>query len=133
MSAASPPPLPPTPPSTEPPPHFGIGEHPDSLSQRGVLVSLFDLSFTSLVGTKLVRALYVLAMIWIGLTALSYVVLGFRISSTFGLLVLCVFAPISSLFLLGITRIWLELCIGLFQVTANSNELVAQGRRNGSS
>ncbi len=129
MSATSPPPLPPTPPSTEPPPHFGIGEHPDSLTQRSVLVSLFDFSFTSLVGTKLVRVLYVLATLWIGITALVYIVAGFHISPGIGLVVLVLLAPLSSLFLLGVTRIFLELCIGLFQVTANSHELVAQGQR----
>jgi hypothetical protein len=110
-------------------PNFVLNEHPASLTQRGFLASLFDTSFTSLVGTKLVRVLYLLAMIWVGLIALFYILFAFHISPTLGLLVLLVVAPISSLFMLGFTRIVLELCIGLFQVMANSNELVAQGRR----
>jgi hypothetical protein len=123
--------LPPNP--SGPPPHAalprGISEHPVSLSQRGFLASLFDISFTSLVGTKLVRVLYVLTIIWVGLTALFYILLAFHQSPTLGILVLLIVAPVMSLFMLGFARIVLEICIGLFQIMANSNELVAQGRR----
>ncbi|MGH2852949.1 MAG: DUF4282 domain-containing protein [Solirubrobacteraceae bacterium] len=108
-------------------------EDPASLTQKGVLYSLFDVSFKSLVTTKLVRLLYILAMIWIGLTAVFYIFLGFHTSPVVGLLVLFILAPVISLFMLGMIRIALELCIGLFQIMANSNELVAQGRRNASS
>jgi hypothetical protein len=126
--AATPPPNP-----SGPPPHValprGISEHPLSLTQRGFLASLLDVSFTSMVGTKLVRVLYVLTIIWVGLTALFYIILAFHQSPTLGILVLLVVAPVISLFMLGFARIILEICIGLFQIMANSNELVAQGRR----
>ncbi len=121
-ASAPPPPLPPLSPR----------EDPASLTQKGVLYSLFDVSFKSLVTTKLVRLLYILAMIWIGLSAISYIYVGFRISPGIGLFVFFVLAPISSLFALGLIRIALELCIGLFQIMANSNELVEQGRRRAS-
>jgi hypothetical protein len=126
--AATPPPNP-----SSPPPHAtlppGIGEHPRSLTQRDFLASLFDISFTSMVGTKLVRALYVLTIIWVGLTALFYILIAFHQSAALGILVLLVVAPVMSLFTLGFARLVLEICIGLFQIMANSNELVAQGRR----
>jgi Domain of unknown function (DUF4282) len=95
-----------------------------------VLASLFDVTFTSLVGTKLVRVLYVLAMVWIGLTALFYIFLGFHTSPIAGLAVLFIAAPLISLILLGITRLALELYIAIFQLMANTNELVAQNRRD---
>lgn len=140
LPASSPTPgnSPPPPPASPPPPRPtapvpGLSEHPASLSQRGFLASLFDVSFTSLVTTKLVRVIYLLAMIWIGLTALVYILVAFHLSPGVGILVLFVVAPVSSLFMLGFTRILLELCIGLFQIMANSNELVAQGRRDASS
>jgi hypothetical protein len=126
--AATPPPNP-----SGPPPYAalprGISEHPFSLTQRGFLASLLDISFTSMVGTKLVRVLYLLTIIWVGLTALFYILLAFHQSPTLGILVLLVVAPVMSLFMLGFARIILEICIGLFQIMANSNELVAQGRR----
>jgi Domain of unknown function (DUF4282) len=129
---SAPPPPPPGAPPRPTSPAFVLSEHPASLTQRGVLASLFDVSFTSLVTTKLVRVLYVLAMIWIGLTAALYILLGFHISPGIGVLVLFIIAPVSSLFMLGLMRILLELCIGLFQIMANSNELVAQGRHKAS-
>jgi hypothetical protein len=111
---------------------FILNEHPGSLTQRGLFTSLFDTSFTSLVTTKLVRVLYVVAMIWIGLSAAVYILLGFHVSPGVGILMLFIVAPVSSLFLLGLTRILLEMCIALFQIMANSNELVAQGRSKAS-
>jgi hypothetical protein len=132
-----------TPDGSAPPPPAGapqptsiaseLRESPDSLTQLGVFASLFNLSFTSLVTTKLVRMLYLLAMIWIGLSAAFYIFFAFHLSPGVGLVVLFILAPISSLVLLGCTRILLELCIGLFQIMANSNELVEQGRRKASS
>lgn len=136
QSDGAPPPLMPPPPGVPPPPGlppFSPREDPASLTQKGVLYSLFDMSFKSLVTTKLVRLLYILAMIWIGLSAISYIYVGFRIGPGIGLLVFFVLAPVSSLFALGFIRIALELCIGLFQIMANSNELVQQGRRQASS
>jgi hypothetical protein len=124
-------PPPDTPPRPTAPP-LSPREDPASLTQKSVLYSLFDVSFKSLVTTKLVRLLYILAMIWIGLTAIFYIFLGFHTSPAVGLLVLFILAPVSSLFALGFIRIALELCIGLFQIMANSNELVEQGRRNAS-
>ncbi len=132
-SAPSPDHYPPPPPLGQPgtagTQGFVLGEHPDSLTQRGFLASLLDVSFTSMLGTKLIRVIYVLAMVWVGLTALLYVLLAFHLSPGLGLIVLLVVAPVSSLFVLGLTRAVLELCIGIFQIVANSNELVAQGRR----
>jgi hypothetical protein len=129
--AAVPPPMPPGPPphATLPP---GIREHPASLTQRGFLASLFDVSFTSMVGTKLVRAVYVLTMIWVGLLSLIYILLGFHQSVALGVVMLLIVAPVIALFMLGFARLALEICIALFQIMANTNELVAQGRRESS-
>lgn len=114
----------------EPTPSYVLKEHPRSLTQRGVVASLFDVTFTSLIGTKLVRVLYVLAMVWVGLTALFYIFLGFHTSPIAGLAVLFIVAPLISLILLGVTRLAFEVYIAIFQLVANTNELVAQGRRD---
>jgi Domain of unknown function (DUF4282) len=139
-----PPQMPTQPPYTQPPPqshqsphtgsqyrleNFVIGEHSASLTQRSLLTTLFDTTFTSLAGTKIVRLLYVLSMIVIGLIALLFVIGAFHQSSGAGILVLFVIAPIFSLFWLTYTRLLFELYISVFQIMANSNELVAQGRR----
>ncbi len=45
---------------------------------------------------------------------------------------LLIVAPVIALFILGFARLALEICIALFQIMANTNELVAQGRRESS-
>ncbi len=98
-----------------------------SLTRRGFFGSLFDLSFTSLITTKIIKVLYLLSIFLIGLTALVFVIAAFHQSSTVGLLVLVVVAPIMSMFYLIYTRVILELVIALFRIMENTGELVAQG------
>ena len=85
-----------------------------------------------MVGTKLVRAVYVLTMIWVGLLSLIYILLGFHQSVALGIVMLLIVAPVIALFMLGFARLALEICIALFQIMANTNEMVAQGRRESS-
>lgn len=107
------------------------GLDPAPAPRRGFLRSLFDLSFTSLVTTKIIKMLYVLWMIVIGLLAIAFVVVAFRVNSTLGAVVLLVVAPVAALFYLVCVRVGLELVIALFRVMENTSELVAQGRRGG--
>jgi hypothetical protein len=118
----------PTPPRPATPPSPLPGA--TSLTQRGFFSSLFDISFTSLITTKISKVLYVLSIILIGLTAFLFIIAAFHQSSTVGLLVLVVVAPIMSLFYLIYTRVLLELVIALFRIMENTGELVAQGRRD---
>jgi Domain of unknown function (DUF4282) len=116
--------------SQAPRPGTGPVQASPSLTQRGFLSSLFDLSFTSLITTKIIKVLYVLSIVLIGLTALVFVIAAFHRSSTTGLLVLVIVAPIVSLFYLTYTRVVLELVIALFRIMENTSEMVAQGRRD---
>ncbi len=134
--ATSSPPPPPTPPPAQSVTPASLSPAPASgeetfypLTQRGFLQSLFDLSFTSLVTTKIIKVLYVLAMIVIGLTALLFIVAAFHRSGADGIVVLFIVAPIVSFFYLVYARVLLELIIALFRIMENTGELVAQGRR----
>jgi hypothetical protein len=124
-------PPPPEQPSTSAPssPASGVGPNAGLRTQRGFFASLFDVSFTSLVMTKIIKALYILSMIWIGLSALLYIVLAFHTSGTAGILMLFIVAPAISLLLLIYTRLLLELSIAVFRIMENTSELVAQGLR----
>ncbi len=124
------PPMPPPPAFQSPPPGPGPGNNPTSLTHRGFFSSLFDLSFTSLITTKIIKVLYVLSIILIGFSALFFIVAAFHQSSAAGLLVLVIIAPIMSLFYLIYTRVLLELVIALFRIMENTAEMVAQGRRD---
>jgi hypothetical protein len=111
-------------------PASGVGHNAPPRTQRGFFASLFDVSFTSLVMTKIIKALYILSMIWIGLSALLYIVLAFHTSGTAGILMLFIIAPAISLLLLIYTRLLLELSIAVFRIMENTSELVAQGLRD---
>lgn len=95
-------------------------------NQSGFFAALFDLSFTSLVTTRIIKVLYVLAIIVIALYALFFIAAGFHQSSTDGLLVLVIGAPLFALFSLIYTRVLLEVFIALFRIMENTGELVAR-------
>jgi len=100
------------------------------LTQRGFFASLFDVSFTSLVMTKIIRVLYILSMIWIGFYALVFIIAAFHTGETAGLVVLFIIAPAISLLFLIYTRLVLEISIAIFRIMENTSELVAQSRRS---
>lgn len=114
-----------------PPPGAGPVYGSPSLTERGFFSSLFDLSFTSLITTKIIKLLYVLSIILIGISALFFILAAFHQSSALGAIVLLIVAPIISLFYLIYARVLLELVIALFRIMENTGEMVAQGRRNG--
>ena len=97
--------------------------------QKGLFGSLFDISFRSLVTTKIIKVVYVLYMIAIGLIALGFIVSAFHASSAAGLLVLLIGAPVGSLIYLIFGRVWLEVVIVLFRIMENTQQLVDQGVR----
>ena len=98
------------------------------MEHKGFLASLFDTSFSSLVTTKVIKLIYILSMLVIGLLALAFVVGAFRASAGFGLLTLLVLAPVGSLIYLTYTRMFLEFVIALFRIMENTHELVRLGR-----
>jgi uncharacterized membrane protein len=95
-------------------------------NKSGFFGSLFDLSFTSLVTTRIIKVLYVLAIVVIGLYSLVFILAGFHHSSTDGILVLVIVAPIFALISLIYTRVLLEVFIALFRIMENTGELVAR-------
>jgi uncharacterized membrane protein len=93
--------------------------------RKGFFGSLFDLSFTSLVTTRIIKVLYVLAIIVIGLYALAFIAGGFSNSASAGVVVLLIVAPLFTLVSLIYTRVLLEVIIALFRIMENTSELVA--------
>ncbi len=99
-----------------------------SLTQRGFFASLFDLSFTSLVATKVIKFLYVVSLILIVIYAVVLTIAAFRVSSALGAVVLLIGAPLLSLLYIIYTRVLLELFMAIFRIMENTSEIVAQGR-----
>lgn len=98
------------------------------MPEQGFLASLFDMSFSSLVTTRVIKVLYVLSMVVIGLTALFFVAAAFTNSVAAGLLVLVIVAPLMSLLYLVYVRVLLEIVIAIFRIMETNVELVALQR-----
>ena len=56
---------------------------------KGFFTSLFDLSFSSFVTTKVLKVIYVLSLIWIGVFALGWIIVAFGQDAALGALVDC--------------------------------------------
>jgi Domain of unknown function (DUF4282) len=96
--------------------------------EKGFFGSLFDVSFSSLITTKVIKVIYVLSMIVIGLVALLFVAAAFSESAAAGLFTLVVLAPVAAFFYLIYTRVLLEVIICLFRIMETNTELVALQR-----
>jgi hypothetical protein len=99
-----------------------------TVEPRGFLASLFDTSFSSLITTRVIRVIYIISMVVIGLAALAWTAAAFAQSVGFGLLVLVIVAPLVSLLYLIYTRVLLEVIIALFRIMENTGELATLQR-----
>jgi hypothetical protein len=123
-SAPPPPGWPPTggPPAGAPPPHFG----PRPTPAKGFWAGLFDFGFTTFVTPKVIKFVYVVTTIIIGLVWILWLISGFRYSSGLGILVL-VLGPLVALLWLIVYRIMLELAMVIFRIGA---DIHAMNERN---
>ena len=101
------------------------------MPEQGFLASLFDVEFKSLITTKVIKVLYILSMIVIGLAALAFVAAAFANSVAGGLIVLLIVAPLVALLYLIYVRVLLEIVIAVFRIMETNTELVALQRTHG--
>ena len=92
------------------------------MQQKGFFGALFDFSFSSFITTKIVKVLYVIAIILTGLIALVYVVVAFGADARLGLFTLVILAPLAFLFSVIYTRVLLELFIAIFRIMETNVE-----------
>jgi Domain of unknown function (DUF4282) len=98
------------------------------MPEQGFLASLFDVSFSSLITTRVIKVLYILSMVVIGLTALGLVGAAFANSVAAGLFVLVIVAPLIGLLYLIYVRVLLEIVIAVFRIMETNAELVGLQR-----
>lgn len=99
------------------------------MPEKGFLASLFDLSFTSLVTPKVIKFIYVLSLIVIGLGALFFVVAAFVQSVALGLLTLLILAPLMSLIYVVYARVLMEFFIAVFRIMEYQHEMLLLARQ----
>lgn len=99
------------------------------MPEKGFFASLFDLSFSSLVTTKVIKFVYVLTLIAIGLLGLVFIVAAFVKSLALGLLTLVILAPLVSLFYVVYARVLLEFVIAVFRIMEYQRDMLEIARQ----
>lgn len=98
-------------------------------NDKGFFGSLFDFSFDNFIAPKLVKFLYVLALILISLFSVIYIIVGFAAMASgedagalYGLIII-IFTPIGwFLFVMG-ARLQLELVIVMFKISEDIKDI----------
>jgi hypothetical protein len=65
--------------------------------ERGFFRSLFDISFTSFITTKIIKVVYVVTLVLAALAAVIAVIAAFREDTALGIVTLLVAAPLADL------------------------------------
>lgn len=116
---ATPPGYVPPPPAGQagPPPGQAAPPPPDiNEATRGFVNSLFDFSFTSFVTPKVIKALYALIMIGVGLGVLFFVIVAFRYNAALGAISLLILGPVYFLVTMAFYRVVLEFFMVTFRI-----------------
>ncbi len=97
------------------------------MENKGFFASLFDLSFSEFVTIRIIKVLFVLAIILSGIFAVGILVAGLAGGAGKGVLALIAAPIVFFLYVLG-ARIWLEVIIVLFRIAENTGKLVELGQ-----
>jgi len=98
---------------------------------KGFFSSLFDLSFSSLVTTKIIKVLYVITLVLIGLGYVFFTVSAFAADSGAGVFVLVIVGPLLALFYTVYARVLMEIIIALFRIMESNIEIAGLMRGQG--
>lgn len=94
----------------------------------GFFSSLFDLSFTNFITTKLVKLLFIIAIIIAVLEGLGILVYGLNMPSPLPVVGIIAAPVVFFLIILG-ARVQLEILIVLFRMSEHLAEIAEQGRQ----
>lgn len=100
------------------------------MKNKGFLGSLFDISFTEFVTTRIIKVLFVLAIIASGIGALVLLIGGIADGGAEAFVAI-ILAPITFFLYVILARVWLEVIIVLFRIAENTNKLVEQTKGKG--
>jgi hypothetical protein len=107
-----------------------VQSSPQGNPQRGFLESLMDTRFDSLITPKLIRFLYVVAMIILAIGTIIVIVAAFADKVGSGILAL-ILAPLGALIYLIVIRLWLELIVVTFKIRDAAERVAENTSRRG--
>jgi hypothetical protein len=94
-----------------------------SLHKIDFLHRLFDFSFDQLVSLRMMRFLYSLSIIFAGLMALFFIIVGFDASVWFGIFALLIGAPLIFLLTVVSSRVLLEMMLVIFRMADHMDNI----------
>ena len=83
---------------------------------KGLLKSLFDFQFTSLITIRIIRFVYALMVILYTVGAVFFFIASLASGSAVGILSAFIVLPLAYLVYLILTRIWMEILIVVFRI-----------------
>ncbi len=92
------------------------------MEARSFISNVFDFSFDTFVTTRIIKILFVLAIIGSGIQALVLLLSSFAGGVASGLLGL-ILCPILFLVMVVLSRVWLELIIVVFRIAENTSRM----------
>jgi hypothetical protein len=93
---------------------------PPSQAPRGFFGKLFDFSFETFITPSIIKILFILILVVIGLGALGMIIVGFTQGVLAGLAMLIIGVPIGGFLYILFARVWLEIVVVLFRIEENT-------------
>ena len=107
---------------------MGVNEVPNvedvKKEARGFFSLLFDFSFSEFIVLRVVKIIYGLILLLIGIGGLGVLIGGFKQSFGYGLVTLLVILPLYLLISIVFARIYMEIIIVIFKINENLQKLV---------
>jgi uncharacterized protein DUF4282 len=100
---------------------------PQVQQARGFFSALFDFGFSTFVTPKVIKAIYGLSMILIGLMSLLFIFAAFHLSAFAGIIALLVLAPLYFVISVAMTRVGLEFFMVIFRMGEDIKTLRDRG------
>jgi hypothetical protein len=95
---------------------------------------LFDFSFHRSVTVRMIKFLYILSILFAGLMALFFILVGFQTSIWFGMFALLIVAPVVFLLTVTFSRVFLEMILVVFRTADHmADRGVAHGKEKAES
>ena len=101
------------------------------MAQQGFFSGLFDFSFKDFITIRVIKVLFILAIIGSAIAALAMLIGGFmsfRVGAGRALLMI-IGSPILFFVYVLLARIWLEIVVVIFRIAENTSTLVEQGKQ----
>ena len=102
-------------------------------NEKGFFEAIFDLSFSEFVTIKIIKFLYVLAIIASATMTIIFIVGGFATESVAVGVLFLLLSPVIFMLYVLMARVWLELIIVVFKIAENTSRLIEENEPSGPS